>query len=58
MEEYTIESIVPGHHVYKSIWHPILGEHLILEREEGNGHDRHAVSVMILSATYHESICA
>ena len=26
MEEYTIESIIRGHHVYiKSIWHPILG---------------------------------
>ena len=27
MEEYTIESVIRGHHVYiKSIWHPILGE--------------------------------
>lgn len=33
MEEYITESIVRGHHVYKSMWHPILGELLILERE-------------------------
>ena len=26
MEEYSIESIIRGHHIYiKSIWHPILG---------------------------------
>ena len=46
MEEYTIESVIRGHHVYKSIWHPILGEQLTLEREDSNSHDRHAVSVM------------
>ena len=33
MEEYTIESVIRGHHIYiKSIWHPILGEQLTLER--------------------------
>ena len=46
MEEYAIESVIRGHHVYKSIWHPILGEQLTHEREDGNNHDRHAVSVM------------
>ena len=45
MKEYTIESIIRGHHVYiKSIWHPILGEQLTLEREDGNSHDRHQTS--------------
>ena len=46
MEEYVMESVIRGHHVYKSVWHPILGEQLILEREDNNSHDRHAVSVM------------
>ena len=33
VEEYTIESVIRGHHIYiKSIWHPILGEQLTLER--------------------------
>ena len=42
MEEYTMESVVRGHQVYKSIWHPLLGEQLRLEIEEGNGHDRYS----------------
>ena len=46
MEEYVMESAVRGHHVYKSVWHPVLGEQLTLERENSNSHDRHAVSVM------------
>ena len=42
MEEYTIESVIRGHQVYiKCTWHPILGEQLTLEREDGNSHDRH-----------------
>ena len=45
-EEYTIKSVIRGHHVDKSNWHPILGEQLILEREDGNSLDRHTVSVM------------
>ena len=40
MEEYTIESVIQGHHIYKSIWHPILGQPLTLEREDGNSHDK------------------
>ena len=31
MEEYTMESVVRGHHVYKSIWHPTLGEQFVLD---------------------------
>ena len=41
-----MESVIRGHHVYKSVWHPVLGEQLYLERENSNRHDRHAVSVM------------
>ena len=40
------ERDIRGHHIYKSIWQPIVGEQLTLEREDGNSHDRHAVSVM------------
>ena len=48
MEEYTIESVIRGHHVYsKSIWHPILGEQLTLE--DGNSHDRHQTSRSLAS---------
>ena len=33
MEEYVMDSIIRGHHIYKSIWNPVLGEQLTLERE-------------------------
>ena len=46
MEEYAIESVIRRHHVYKTIGHLVLGEQLILQREEGNSPNRHAVSVM------------
>ena len=46
MEEYVMASIVRGHHVYKSVWHPVLGEQLTLERGNSNSHNRHALSVM------------
>ena len=41
-----MESVLRGHHVYKSVWNPVLGEQLTFERENSNSHDRHAVSVM------------
>ena len=47
MEEYVMESVIRGHHVYKSVslWHQVLGEQLPLEKENSNSHDRHALSV-------------
>ena len=41
-----MESVIRGHHIYKSVCHPVVGEQLTLERENSNSHDRHAVSVM------------
>ena len=56
MEVHAIESVIRGHHVYKSIWHPILGEQLTHEKGDGNDDDRYAVSVVGISSTmYHES---
>ena len=43
---FTVNSVVRGHHVYKSVWTPFLGEELVLEAEDGNEHDQHAVAVM------------
>ena len=42
---YFHESVIRGHHVYKSVWSPVLGEVLCLALEEGNEHDRFAVCV-------------
>ena len=39
-------SVVRGHHVYKTIWSPILGEELQCCRETGNIHDLHAVAMI------------
>ena len=32
-------SVIRGHHIYKSIWTPVVGEELTLQREDGNDHD-------------------
>ena len=40
------ESVVRGHHIYKSVWTPFVGEILDTKREAGNNHDRHAVAVV------------
>ena len=40
------ESVIHGHHIYKQIWWPLVGEIVTLEREEGNNHDKFAVSLL------------
>ena len=41
-----MDSVVRGHHVYKSIWTPFLGEVLRVEIEEGNEEDRYVVAIL------------
>jgi len=41
-----LESVIRGHHIYKQIWRPLVGEILTLERKEGNNHDKFAVSLL------------
>ena len=43
---YEKESVVRGHHVYKAIWTPVIGEELEVKTEEDNNHDQHAVAVV------------
>ena len=43
---YEFQSVVRGHHVYKEIWTPGMGEELNVEGERGNEHDRYALSVV------------
>ena len=43
---YRIESAVRGHHIFKRIWTPHIGEELVLRAEHGNTVDRFAVAVM------------
>jgi len=44
---YNKESVVRGHHVYKTVWIPFIGEILAVNREEDNSHDCHAVAVYL-----------
>ena len=45
-EEYSIDSVVCGHHVYKTVWTLVVGEILIAEQEDMNAEDQYAVAVM------------
>ena len=36
MEKFTFDSAVRGHHVYKDVWKPEIGEKLHAEHEPGN----------------------
>ncbi len=38
-----LDSVIRGHHIYKTIWTPETGEGLGVAREDGNGHDLFAV---------------
>ena len=42
----TLESVIPGRHICKQIWQPLVGEMLTLKQEEGNNHDKFAVSLL------------
>ena len=42
---YVMESVVRGHHVYKRIWTPRVGEQLQLKHEEDNSNDVRAVAI-------------
>ncbi len=45
-ETTTLSSCVRGHHIYKDIWDPVVGEKLDCCRECGNVQDRYAVAVV------------
>ena len=46
VESFEKASVVRGHHIYKAVWMPTLGEELLLEPEDDNEHDKYAVSVV------------
>ena len=39
-----LDSVVRGHHVYKRLWTPFIGEQLDVVREDENEHDSRAVA--------------
>ena len=44
-ELFTLESVVRGHHIYKRVWTPMLGEKLQIAIEDDNSNDARAVAV-------------
>ena len=44
-ESFIFESVVRGHHIYKRVWTPVLGEKLGIVIEEDNNHDARVVAV-------------
>ena len=42
---FTVDSVIRGHHIYKDVWTPYVGEELSLEQEHGNSHDFYATTV-------------
>ena len=43
---FQLEGVVRGHHIYKNVWTPAIGEHLSLQQEPDNSYDSFAVTVM------------
>ena len=44
-QSFRTKSVVRGHHVYKAVWSPHLGEELETQRELDNEHNWFAVVV-------------
>ncbi len=45
VHRFCLESVVHGHHVYKRVWTPVVGEQLPVGVEEDNGNDPRAVAM-------------
>ena len=39
------ESVVRGHHIYKEVWRPVIGQELPVLSEPNNHHDRRVVAI-------------
>lgn len=43
---FLYTSVIRGHHIYKTVWTPTVGETLQVSQELSNPHDVYAVSVL------------
>ena len=46
MDSLRWNSVIRGHHIYKDIWTPFVGEILCVEQEMHNSEDRFAVAIV------------
>ena len=44
--QFEFSELITGHHVYKNVWTPFIGEKLECEREHDNEQDKFAVKVV------------
>ena len=44
--EAELTSFIRGHHIYKDVWTPVVGETLLLRREPSNVKDDQAIAVV------------
>jgi len=43
---FTVDTTIRGHHIYKEIWTPVIGEELTCAIEDGNEWDPYAVAII------------
>ena len=43
---FEFDSVVRGHHVYKTVWTPTIDETLQVMQEDMNGHDEYVVVII------------
>ena len=51
IETTSFATAIRGHHVYKTVWTPIIGETVMAMQEHGNRADHFAVAVQRSSST-------
>ena len=51
MSSFTVETVVRGFHIYKEVWHAVIGDVLPCRRDLGNPHDLYAVAMVRASNT-------
>ena len=49
---FRIESSVHGHHVYKDVWSPVIGDELLVQVEEHNTFDEFAMATYSCNTCY------
>ena len=47
VRDHTWESIIQGHHVYKTIWTSEIGEILECQQERGNPEDLYTIALWV-----------
>ena len=45
MTVFCFSNVIRGHHIYKLVWSPVVGEVLKLRPEDGNEYNRYVVGV-------------